>query len=187
MNANKQDAGGLLPCPGCGKSDLDHCPADFVAVNGLTRGMIVRCAWCHFAAPEAAWNRRELCRADPPGGDVECFVREMRTSKGAEFFVVVKRDGRELTPHMYTERWKAEYDVASWQHLLCGAPEPDLLAYGPSDVSAPAGSGEVSRLELAKMELAVTAALFNYEQGDTVSEWLKNTAALLRKLQQGAE
>lgn len=65
----------------------------------------------------------------------ECFVREMRTSKGSEFFVVVRCNGRELTPHMYTERWKAEYDVASWQHLLCGAPEPDLLAYGPDAAS----------------------------------------------------
>jgi len=66
-------------------------------------------------------------------GDVECYVREMRTAKGSEFWVVVKCGDNDLTPHMYAERWKAEYDVAEWKHLLCGAPKPDILAYGPAD------------------------------------------------------
>lgn len=136
---------------------------------------------------QQAERLEELCRAAPAGGDVECFVREMRTSKGSEFFVVVKRDGRELTPHMYTERWKAEYDVASWQHLLCGAPKPDILAYGPSAPfdRAPAGSGEVEqmakRLDDARAIEEETSGL-----EDTIDA-MRTAAALLRKLQQGAD
>lgn len=147
----------------------------------------------------------ELCRAAPAGGDVECFVREMRTSKGSEFFVVVKRDGRELTPHMYTERWKAEYDVASWQHLLCGAPKPDILAYGPSEDSAPAGSWGVDLEEFREAVdlLRITSlggkrdcerhGTFPHDfdrslaKADRLLALIDSHAALLRKLQQGAD
>lgn len=129
----------------------------------------------------------ELCRAAPAGG-VECFVREMRTSKGSEFFVVVKLGDRELTPHMYTERWKAEYDVASWQHLLCGAPEPDLLAYGPSEDSAPAGSGEVTD-EMVEAAYSAWQDAVRADRSMGNREAIRDAleAALLRKLQQGAD
>jgi len=48
----------LLPCPMCGKTDLDH--NDYLNADGKMR---VRCVWCHCEAPEDAWNRRAVTRA----------------------------------------------------------------------------------------------------------------------------
>ena len=179
---NPDNVGGLLPCPGCGKSDLDHCPADFVAVNGLTRGMIVRCAWCHFAAPEAAWNRRELCRADPAGGDdykaIEAALHD------AKMTIETLRAG-------YARMAEAAGCVED-----CGKASAIVLAINAlrdqanRNDSAPAGSGE----ELAKwVEGArdyVTGGNVRPDDGDEDQEqWdrLTEAAALLRKLQQGAD
>ncbi|MFV0800604.1 hypothetical protein EGJ57_04680 [Brucella anthropi] len=58
-------------------------------------------------------------------------VGEMQTSAGADYYVCVKVGDREITPHMFKERWKAEYEVAEWQWLFNDGEKPDLLAYGP--------------------------------------------------------
>lgn len=69
--------------------------------------------------------------------DVECGVKTMKTSSGEDHYVSVVCDGRELTPHMFKERWKAEYEAAEWQWLLNGAEKPDILAYGPDGPRRP--------------------------------------------------
>lgn len=127
--------------------ELDSAPAgsgevdDAEALREFTEYFVKNYPGPHTVIMDPNWHAPKIFRAAKRAllrklqQGAECFVREMRTSKGSEFFVVVRCNGRELTPHMYTERWKAEYDVASWQHLLCGAPEPDLLAYGPDAAS----------------------------------------------------
>lgn len=45
----------LLPCPFCGKSNFDQWPCDWLDGSGAN---VVRCAWCHGAAPMDVWNRR---------------------------------------------------------------------------------------------------------------------------------
>lgn len=46
----------LLPCPFCGMDNaLDQYPSDFLDGTGAN---VVRCAWCHGAAPLKTWNRR---------------------------------------------------------------------------------------------------------------------------------
>lgn len=48
----------LLPCPFCGKDNaLDQYPSEFLDGTGAN---VVRCAWCHGAAPMKTWNRRHL-------------------------------------------------------------------------------------------------------------------------------
>jgi len=94
-------------------------------------------------------------------GDVECYVRQMRTANGSEFWVVVRCGSNVLTPRMYAERWKAEYDVAEWKHLLCGAPKPDILAYGPPDdadaPTHPAAQADAREVDDAMVERAQVA------------------------------
>lgn len=60
-----------------------------------------------------------------------CAVAEMKTSAGSDYFVSVRVGDREITPHAFKERWKAEYEVAEWKWLLNGGDKPDLMAYGP--------------------------------------------------------
>jgi len=68
---------------------------------------------------------------------VECGVKTMKTSSGEDHYVSVACGGRELTPHMFRERWKADYEVAEWRWLLNGAEKPDILAYGPDGPRRP--------------------------------------------------
>ena len=54
----------LLPCPFCGKSNaLDQYPSDFLDATGAN---VVRCAWCHGAAPLKTWNRRAALTREAP-------------------------------------------------------------------------------------------------------------------------
>ncbi len=59
-------------------------------------------------------------------------VQTMKTSAGADYFVRIRCGGRETTPFMFKERFKAAYeaDHLSWVFGL-RADEPDLMAYGP--------------------------------------------------------
>lgn len=50
--------GELLPCPFCGKYGLDQWPCEWLDATGAN---VVRCPWCHGAAPLRIWN----CRASP--------------------------------------------------------------------------------------------------------------------------
>lgn len=56
----------LLPCPCCGRQDLDH--HDMLHSDGAMR---VRCVWCNCEAPEDAWNRRVSLEAGQPAASAE--------------------------------------------------------------------------------------------------------------------
>lgn len=61
-------------------------------------------------------------------------VREMKVSQRpdgstADFFVSIKVGDREVTPHVFRERFKAEYHVALYDWLLNGGDEPELMAF----------------------------------------------------------
>lgn len=50
----------LLPCPGCRRTDFDLWPCEWIDGSGEN---VVRCAWCHFAAPLKSWNTRPTAQA----------------------------------------------------------------------------------------------------------------------------
>jgi hypothetical protein len=51
----EQMTGDLLPCPFCGKSNQDRWPCEWLDGSGAN---VIRCTWCHGAAPMNSWNRR---------------------------------------------------------------------------------------------------------------------------------
>lgn len=64
--------------------------------------------------------------------NIRCDIAEMRLSGDRiDYFVRIRVGDRELTPHVFREKWKAEYEVAEWEWLLNGKEKPDLLDFGP--------------------------------------------------------
>lgn len=66
-----------------------------------------------------------------PAPEPVVSVQEMKTSAGVDHFVHIRVADREITPHVFKERWKADYEVAEWKWLFGQGEKPDLLAYGP--------------------------------------------------------
>lgn len=112
-NAAMYLATGFISCPRCGEDvETKNTDAEYTLRAALS-------------SPDHADAGK--VEGDEP---IAC-VGEMQTSSGADYYVCVKVGGREITPHMFKERWKAEYEVAEWLWLFNGGEKPDLLAYGP--------------------------------------------------------
>lgn len=63
-------------------------------------------------------------------GRIAVAVQTMKTSKGADYYVSVACGDRSCTPHMFLDRYKAEYEVAHWQWIFGQrAEEPYILDY----------------------------------------------------------
>lgn len=63
-------------------------------------------------------------------------VLRMDTTRGPDFFVRIKCGDRSVTPHVFRERFKCEYEVAHYSWVFGLRPdEPDLMAY--DEVSHP--------------------------------------------------
>jgi hypothetical protein len=61
-------------------------------------------------------------------------IKKMRKSGDeADYFVSIRVGDRDVTPHRFTEEYKAAYHVALYDWLLNGGDEPDLMAFGPED------------------------------------------------------
>ncbi|WP_143748402.1 Lar family restriction alleviation protein [Mesorhizobium carmichaelinearum] len=58
-----------------------------------------------------------------------CRVMTMQTSAGDDHFVSIERAGRQITPHKYRIKGRAEYDVAEWNWVLNGGPKPHILDF----------------------------------------------------------
>ena len=57
-------------------------------------------------------------------------VIRMRLSDGTtDYFVSITCDGRQITPHVFKTRYKAEYEVAEWRYIFQGGIKPDILHY----------------------------------------------------------
>ncbi len=65
---------------------------------------------------------------------VSSYVSEMKTTAGTDYYVTVRFGDRTLTPHMFKQRGKAEYEVAEWNWLINGGEQPDILAFAIDDV-----------------------------------------------------
>jgi hypothetical protein len=65
---------------------------------------------------------------------VEVSVKTMGLSDGRfDYYVSLRCDGKEVTPHKFGERFKAEYHVALYDWLFNSKPEPEIMAFGPED------------------------------------------------------
>jgi len=65
---------------------------------------------------------------------IKICVKKMRKSDDrADYFVSVKVGDREVTPHVFSEEYKAAYHVALYNWLLNGHEKPDLMAFGPDE------------------------------------------------------
>ncbi|RWX70453.1 hypothetical protein EN780_03400 [Mesorhizobium sp. M4B.F.Ca.ET.089.01.1.1] len=66
--------------------------------------------------------------------DAEVTIKPMRLSDGrCDYFVSFKHGDREVTPHVFRERYKAEYHVALYKWLFGQGDEPDLMQFGPDE------------------------------------------------------
>ena len=73
-------------------------------------------------------------KARPVAPAARVFVQEMRLSDGrSDFYVAIKCEDREVTPHMFQERFKAEYHVALYDWLLNGGEEPCVIDFNEND------------------------------------------------------
>lgn len=101
-----------------------------------------RCA----AKAEAATLRKrvEMLEEARPA---KVSVKTMRKSGGeADYFVSIEVGDREVTPHVFIDRYKADYHAALYDWLLNGKPEPDLMAYRPSTALATLTSKETENV-----------------------------------------
>jgi hypothetical protein len=67
---------------------------------------------------------------------VRCYVSEMKTSAGSDYYVTVRYGDRELTPHMYKIKGRADYDVAEWKWIFGQGDKPDILAFDTDEPTA---------------------------------------------------
>lgn len=73
---------------------------------------------------------------------IRCYVTESRESnKPMEYWVTIECRGTTITPNKYIIRGRAEYDVAEWDHILNGAPKPNILDF---DTDPPDSDAQLS-------------------------------------------
>lgn len=64
-------------------------------------------------------------------------IKTMKLSDGrTDYFVAIRCCDREVTPHVFREKYKAAYHVALYHWLLNGGSEPDLMAFSDNDFPA---------------------------------------------------
>lgn len=82
-----------------------------------------------------AFIRKNAAAALSAGvGQPAVSVQEMRLSDGrSDFYVAIRCGDREVTPHVFRERFKAEYHVALYDWLLNGGDEPNVIEFNEND------------------------------------------------------
>lgn len=214
MNANKQDAGGLLPCPFCGGEPIQY---DYADGYGIHCGN-VECTIDMFATSRdsdadarAIWNRRngELCRAAPAGGDCRGTIPQAlnETINGVVSDLEMIAAGKDLVTGDPVSGLQSQRIAKSAHAILLAAwnacdsaPSGGVLdgslqhKLAQELDSAPAGSGEVDDAEALREFTEYFVK--NYPGPHTVimdPNWhapkifRAAKRALLRKLQQGAD
>lgn len=98
--------------------------------------------WIIKAGKDGADDAIEAARAAlaAPGEPVarpDVTIQSMKLSDGrTDYYVSIRVCGREVTPHVYREEYKAAYHVALYNWLLNGGEKPDLMAFNPDDFPA---------------------------------------------------
>ncbi|MER9680820.1 hypothetical protein NKJ23_16010 [Mesorhizobium sp. M0184] len=67
---------------------------------------------------------------EAPAAPVAVSIKPMRLSDGqCDYFVSFEHGGREVTPHVFRDRFKAEYHVALYRWLFGQGDEPDIMEF----------------------------------------------------------
>lgn len=68
---------------------------------------------------------------------IVCDVAEMKLTDGrSDFYTRITVGDRSITPYVFRERWKAEYEAATLRWLFCGGEEPDVCKFDPALAAA---------------------------------------------------
>lgn len=143
----------ILPVPSQGTKDWVLATANDPSILRafdqalITRGSVV-------TRDQRAMIVFDLCRAIAAGHLPSArerpivSVKPMALSGGRmDYYVSIQVGGREVTPHVFREEYKAAYHVALYDWLLNGSgEEPDCVDFGPDDWPARSGppAGEIS-------------------------------------------
>ncbi|TIT80128.1 MAG: hypothetical protein E5W57_04145 [Mesorhizobium sp.] len=66
--------------------------------------------------------------------ETEISIKPMRLSGGrCDYFVSFKHGDREITPHVFSERFKAEYHVALYRWLFGQGDKPELMEFSKGE------------------------------------------------------
>ncbi|WP_191126165.1 hypothetical protein [Mesorhizobium sp. B2-1-2] len=68
------------------------------------------------------------------GEATEVSIKPMHLSDDrCDYFVSIQHGDREVTPHVFRERFKAEYHVALYRWVLCQSDKPDIMKFDEGD------------------------------------------------------
>jgi hypothetical protein len=115
----------------------------------------------------SGWMLRAEQDADPA---IKVCVKRMRKSDdNADYFVAINVDGREVTPHVFSEEFKAAYHVALYNWVLNGTEKPKLMAFAPNEWPAQP-SAEVTVDAKLLQEVAILRAALETIRKDGEAE-----------------
>jgi hypothetical protein len=111
-------------------------------------------------------------------GEIRCYVATSKEScdAGPKYWVTIERDGKTITPYHTFIRGRAEYEIAHWDHVLSGAPKPDILAYDTDEPTPPQPADAhpddiaVDRFAVAMKEKLASARAKGYHGWDDTSD-----------------
>lgn len=107
----------LKPCPFCGKEALDQWPCEWLDGSGAN---VIRCAWCHGAAPAKVWNRRALA-AEAGAGEPVVWVNPDDLDNPNFVGINAAKAGHESLGKHYTRPLYAAAPRASVTDAECDA------------------------------------------------------------------
>jgi hypothetical protein len=121
------------------------------------------------------------------GEVVAISVKTMKLSDGREdHYVSIRVGDREITPHKYSIKGRAEFDVAEWNWLLNGAEKPDVVDWLDRTRPLAALEPRASDREAVAHGLELAAKWHDQRARDTPdafeTEFHQVSAAAIRKL-----
>lgn len=100
-----------------------------------------------------------LAATSPVRTEPVVTIKPMLSDGRTDYFVSIKIGGREVTPHMFREEYKAAYHVALYSWLLSGTAKPNLVEFGPDDWPAIPSAAPLETPCRAALEIALAYIL----------------------------
>lgn len=103
----------------------------------------------------------------------EISIKPMRLTDGrCDYFVSINHGDREVTPHVFRERFKAEYHVALYRWLFGQGAKPDIMEFNKEDWPAREYTDEERRAFAAPSDkIMETLRFYANEKNWTAGRW----------------